>query len=58
MEVKRPQVYGGVAPDVCKGRVLWVNVREVLGVCNHVFVETADGQWGLGDPGECMCAEG
>lgn len=35
-----------------------MNVREVVGVCNHVFVETADGQRGLGDPGECMCAEG
>lgn len=51
-------MYGGLAPDVCKGRVLCVSVREVLGVCNHVFVETAYGQRGLGDLGECMCAEG
>lgn len=28
------------APGVCKGKGPWVNVREVLGVRNHVFVET------------------
>lgn len=27
-------------PGVCKGKGIWVNVREVLGVRNHVFVET------------------
>lgn len=33
-----------------------VNVRELLGVCAHVFVETPGVRWGLGDPGECTCA--
>nr|XP_025134432.1 CD164 sialomucin-like 2 protein isoform X2 [Bubalus bubalis] len=29
-----------------------MNVRELLGMCAHVFVETPGVRWGLGDPGK------